>query len=111
MTDQMAPSTVVPVPRNDGMNHRNVLPNRKSTTAAAILKRAINLHLTFNRAWYRQPRAWHAGRRGAMDPTPMGHPAGGGGRSCKSWDLRPTTPRLLGGSLDSGSQQDAVEDP
>ena len=30
MTDQMTPSMVVPVPRNDGMNQRNVVPNRKT---------------------------------------------------------------------------------
>lgn len=34
MTHQMAPSTVAPVPRNDGVNHRNVLPTSKIATAA-----------------------------------------------------------------------------
>jgi hypothetical protein len=41
MTDQTAPSTVVPVPRNDGMNQRNVVPNSRIATAVTVLDRDI----------------------------------------------------------------------
>jgi hypothetical protein len=41
ITSQMVPFAVVPVPRNEGMNHKKVVPNRKIAPAASVLNRAI----------------------------------------------------------------------
>ena len=77
MTDHMAPPTVVAVPRNDGMNQRKVVPNRRSAPAATVLNRDIPFSFPLDGARL-QPPAWAQTKRGDKDPVPTGRSDPGG---------------------------------